>query len=66
MAIIMNPTLKPEQAEELICRDCGTLFVSHGVGDGLEQLCNDCFASKFTSEPATKAASLGIAEIYLS
>ena len=61
MASITNPRL--EQAEELICVDCGATFVSHGVSDGLEQLCNDCYAAQFTSQCATKTAGFEILAI---
>ncbi len=60
-SITANPGL--EKAEELICIDCGAIFVSHGVGDGFEQLCNDCYAAQFTSQRATKTAGLEISVI---
>jgi hypothetical protein len=60
-SITANPG--PEQAEELICIDCGAIFVSHGASDGLEQLCNDCYAAQFTSQRATKTAGLEILAI---
>lgn len=61
MATITNPKL--EQAEQLICVDCGAIFVSHGASDGLEQFCNDCYAAQFTSQPATKTAGFEILPI---
>jgi NMD protein affecting ribosome stability and mRNA decay len=45
METIIMPSL--ERPEVLICADCGATFPSHGVGDGLEQLCNDCYADQF-------------------
>jgi hypothetical protein len=45
MEMIMMPGL--ERPEELICTDCGATFLSHGAGDGFEQLCNGCYAAQF-------------------
>lgn len=52
METIMMPSL--EQPEKLICADCGATFPSHGAGDGLEQLCNDCYAAQFIPQHPTK------------
>lgn len=48
METIMMPSL--ERPEVLICADCGATFPSHGVGDGLELLCNECYAAQFKSQ----------------
>ena len=61
MASITNPRL--EQAEGFICVDCGAIFVSHGASDGLEQLCNDCYAAQFTSQREAKTAGFEILPI---
>lgn len=61
MASITNPRL--QQAEEFICIECDAIFVSHGASDGLEQLCNDCYAAQFTSQPATMTAGFEILPI---
>jgi hypothetical protein len=56
----MEPNMKKivmqslERPEELICADCGATFPSHGVGDGLEQLCNDCYAAQFKPQRPTE------------
>jgi hypothetical protein len=52
METMMMPIL--ERPEMLICTDCGATFASHGVGDGLDQLCNDCYAAQFEPLPPTE------------
>lgn len=48
METITMPSM--ERSEKLICTDCGATFASHGAGDGLEQLCNECYAAQFNPQ----------------
>jgi len=59
--VLFIPSSRPNRCLSQICAECGQVFRPRRLGDGVEQLCDQCYEAQFhplpTSSPEESALS---------
>ncbi len=45
--VLFIPPNRTRRNPELVCADCGQLFRPRWIGDGAEELCDNCYEAQF-------------------
>jgi len=53
-SMLMIELSKLESRPKQTCAQCGVVFLPHRVGDGFEELCVNCYRTRFETFPQHK------------
>ena len=63
--VLFIPSNRPKRFPGQICTECGRIFRPRRVGDGVEQLCDECYEAQFHSLRASSPEESALSQQWL-